>query len=82
MAAYGTLIAWAKAMGHDEAASLLEETLEEEKAADEKLTSIAESGINEEAARQAHPENEAEDEESISSRKVPASRPRVTRKSA
>jgi ferritin-like metal-binding protein YciE len=37
MAAYGTLIAWAKAMGHTEAAELLEEILEEEKAADEKL---------------------------------------------
>src|SRR5512132_2205228 len=37
MAAYGTLIAWAEAMGHTEAASLLHETLEEEKAADEKL---------------------------------------------
>jgi ferritin-like metal-binding protein YciE len=56
MAAYGSLIAWAKAMGHTEAASLLEETLEEEKAADEKLTSIAEGGINESAAETAHPE--------------------------
>jgi ferritin-like metal-binding protein YciE len=57
MAAYGSLIAWAKAMGHTEAASLLEETLEEEKAADEKLTSIAEGGINESAAETAHPES-------------------------
>jgi ferritin-like metal-binding protein YciE len=32
MAAYGTLIAWAKAMGYDEIAELLEETLEEEQA--------------------------------------------------
>jgi ferritin-like metal-binding protein YciE len=56
MAAYGSLIAWAKAMGHEEAAGLLEETLEEEKAADEKLTSIAEGGINERAAETAHPE--------------------------
>ena len=58
MAAYGTLIAWAKAMGHNEAAELLEQTLEEEKAADEKLTSIAESGINKDAAESAHPEGE------------------------
>ena len=56
MAAYGSLIAWAKAMGHDEAAGLLEETLEEEKAADEKLSSLAEGGINERAAKTAHPE--------------------------
>lgn len=56
MAAYGTLVAWARAMGHDEAADLLEETLNEEKAADEKLTELAEGGINEEAAQMAHPD--------------------------
>ena len=50
MAAYGTLVAWARAMGHTEAADLLQETLDEEKAADEKLTSLAEGGINQEAA--------------------------------
>jgi len=36
MAVYGTLIAWAKAMGHSAAADLLQQTLDEEKAADEK----------------------------------------------
>jgi len=56
IAAYGTVAAWAKAMGHEDAASLLAETLEEEKAADEKLTSLAEAGINQEAADAAHPE--------------------------
>src|SRR5687768_13454142 len=45
MAAYGTLVAWARVMGHTEAADLLQETLDEEKAADETLTSIAEGGI-------------------------------------
>src|SRR5258707_3828826 len=55
MAAYGTLVAWAKAMGHDAAADLLEQILDEEKAADAKLTSLAEGGINEEAAAAAHP---------------------------
>ena len=50
MAAYGTLVAWAKAMGHTEAAELLEEILEEEKAADKKLTSMAEAGVNLRAA--------------------------------
>src|SRR6185369_595023 len=58
MAAYGTLVAWAKAMGHQEAAGLLEEILEEEKAADEKLTQIAEAGINQEAAQAAHGDEE------------------------
>jgi ferritin-like metal-binding protein YciE len=58
MAAYGTLVAWARAMGHDEAADLLQETLDEEKAADEKLTSLAEGGINQNAADEAHPDDE------------------------
>jgi ferritin-like metal-binding protein YciE len=60
MAAYGTLVAWAQAMGHTEAAELLQETLDEEKAADEKLTSLAEGGINQSAADEAHPEEEGE----------------------
>jgi ferritin-like metal-binding protein YciE len=54
MAAYGTLIAWARVMGHAEAETLLGQILAEEKAADEKLTAIAESGINQEAANEAH----------------------------
>ncbi len=59
MAAYGTLVAWARAMGHTAAADLLQQTLEEEKSADEKLSSLAEDGINQEAADAAHPEGEA-----------------------
>jgi ferritin-like metal-binding protein YciE len=43
MARYGTLIAWAKQLDMSDAADLLAETLEEEKAADEKLNSIAET---------------------------------------
>jgi ferritin-like metal-binding protein YciE len=54
MAAYGTLVAWARAIGHADAADLLQETLDEEKAADAKLTSLAEHGINQEAADTAH----------------------------
>jgi len=63
MAAYGTLVAWAKVMGHTEAADLLEEILEEEKAADEKLTALAEGGINQAAADEAHPAEDDEDAE-------------------
>ena len=63
MAAYGTLVAWAQAMGHDEAASLLQQNLDEEKATDKKLSSIAEGGINQEAADAAHPDDEEEEEE-------------------
>jgi ferritin-like metal-binding protein YciE len=58
MAAYGTLVAWARAMGHEEAAGMLEEILEEEKAADQKLTSLAEGGINDTAASEAQPDDE------------------------
>jgi ferritin-like metal-binding protein YciE len=68
MAAYGTLIAWAQSMGHTEAVNLLQEILEEEKAADEKLTSLAESGINQEAADAAHGEDDEEEEEETPSR--------------
>jgi ferritin-like metal-binding protein YciE len=63
MAAYGTLAAWAKAMDRTEVASLLEQTLNEEKAADEKLTSLAEGGINRGAAASAHPEKNGADED-------------------
>ena len=63
MAAYGTLIAWAKVMGHTKAADLLEEILEEEKAADQKLSALAEGGINQAAADEAHPAEDDEDAE-------------------
>jgi ferritin-like metal-binding protein YciE len=62
MAAYGTLMAWAKAMGHTDALQLLQETLNEEKAADEKLSSLAEGGINQSAAEGAHQESGESDE--------------------
>ena len=54
IAAYGTLVTWARTMEHDSAADLLQQNLDEEKAADEKLTDIAESGINEQAAQSTH----------------------------
>ena len=50
IASYGTLCAFAKTLGENEAVSLLEETLNEEKMADETLTEIAEASINMEAA--------------------------------
>lgn len=63
MAAYGTLVAWARAMGHQDAAGLLQEILEEEKATDEKLTQLAEAGINQTAAEAAHGEEDDDEEE-------------------
>jgi ferritin-like metal-binding protein YciE len=47
---YGTLIAWAKQLGRNDCATVLQETLDEEKATDHKLTSMAESKINRKAA--------------------------------
>jgi ferritin-like metal-binding protein YciE len=73
IAAYGTLVAWARTMGHTDAADLLQQTLDEEKAADEKLTALAESGINQEAADKAHPDEEDEDEDDEKEMAVAAS---------
>jgi ferritin-like metal-binding protein YciE len=50
MTRYGTLIAWAKQLGRPDCAALLEQNLKEEKAADTKLTTLAERGVNAKAA--------------------------------
>jgi ferritin-like metal-binding protein YciE len=47
---YGSLIAWAKMLGRNDSAAVLQQTLDEEKAADKNLTSLAESGVNRKAA--------------------------------
>jgi ferritin-like metal-binding protein YciE len=59
IATYGSLIAWAETVGFTSARRLLEESLEEEKAADEKLTELAESTINPAAANELEEEEEA-----------------------
>jgi len=50
IARYGTMIAWAKQLGMNEAARLLQQTLEQEYNADKHLTELAESGLNRQAA--------------------------------
>ena len=50
IARYGTLIAWAKQLGRNDCASVLQQNLDEEKAADRKLTQLAESRVNLSAA--------------------------------
>ncbi len=60
IAGYGTLKAWAEELGLDDVASLLQETLDEEKAADEKLTVIAAKVMSESTA--------AEPEETMNTR--------------
>lgn len=61
IARYGTLKSWAKQLGMNDAAGLLDETLQEEKAADEKLSTIAESMANAQAGQG---ESDDEDEDS------------------
>jgi ferritin-like metal-binding protein YciE len=67
MAAYGTLAAWARQLGHMDVAELLDETLEEEKAADQTLSLLAEKNINAEAVEGS--DEEEEDEEAEEERK-------------
>jgi len=50
MTRYGTLVAWAKQLGRDDCATLLQQNLDEEKAADAKLTKLAEGKVNRQAA--------------------------------
>ena len=50
MTRYGTLIAWAKQLGRADCARILQQNLEEEKAADSKLTALAEKNVNVKAA--------------------------------
>src|SRR5450432_2784737 len=51
MAAYGSARAFARQLGNEYAAELLQQTLDEEKAADQKLTEIAEGAVNPAASR-------------------------------
>jgi ferritin-like metal-binding protein YciE len=50
IARYGTLVAWAEQLRHNDVAKLLKSILEEEKATDEKLTAIATASVNRQAA--------------------------------
>jgi ferritin-like metal-binding protein YciE len=65
IARYGTLVAWARQLGMTEAVQLLEETLEEEKVTDQKLTQLALGGVNQEA------EDEGDDEPKAKSKAAP-----------
>ncbi len=62
IAAYGTVAALAKAMGQEQIAQLLNQTLEEEKATDQKLTQVSES-VNKEAIGDDEEEDDDEDED-------------------
>jgi ferritin-like metal-binding protein YciE len=79
IASYGTARTWAAMLGHDDVASLLEQTLEEEKETDQKLTELAEAFINQAAAEEGGEEDEAAQP---ARRAVRGSSSRVTRLTA
>jgi len=60
IASYGSLVSWARLLGEEDAADVLEETLDEEKATDEKLTNLAESIINVEESQKPAESEESE----------------------
>lgn len=62
IAGYGTCRTFASILGEDDVAALLQATLDEEGAADEKLTGIAEAGLNQDAAEDEEGDEEESDE--------------------
>jgi ferritin-like metal-binding protein YciE len=76
IAAYGSVRTFAETLGYDEAVSLLEQTLEEEKQADEKLTEVATTVVNEQA------DNSSSDEETDGRRGSSKSRRQSTSRRA
>ena len=67
IASYGSLAAWAKLMGEQDSADLLEETLEEERETDERLTEVAEEIVN---VEESEGEQEGESQEQARRRKA------------
>ena len=68
IAAYGTARAFAEHLGKDEAVELLQETLDEEKEADELLTQIAESQVNLSASEEEGEEEDSDEDSDASSK--------------
>ncbi|WP_207513923.1 YciE/YciF ferroxidase family protein [Longitalea luteola] len=60
IASYGSLVEFANTLGYEDAASILEQTLQEEKETDQILTGVAESNINWEAEQETEEEEEEE----------------------
>jgi len=81
MAAYGTAVAWSEALELGDVAQLLRETLEEEKAADKKLSALAESGINE-AATAGESEEEMDEQKTTRRSASSPEQPSATARSA
>lgn len=78
ISAYGTLAAWAVALGHESAAQTLNETLEEEKETDRRLTTIAQSVVNSmESQKNSEPEEDREETPSVKPRRRTTTRARA-----
>ncbi len=77
---YGTLIAWATELGHDELVPLFERTLREEKGADKKLTAIAEARVNK-SPRSKRSASRRPDRKIAVKKAVPRKRPQARRAS-
>lgn len=80
MSAYGSVRTWAEQLGMDDHAKLLEQTLTEEKAADEKLNELATESINQEAAQDTEVERERASNADKAERRPPSSRRTGTQK--
>lgn len=74
MAAYGTLRTWASRLGYEDAAELLDETLEQEKRTDARLTMVAESLANPEAAGEIDADADQDRPRPSRGRKTPSGR--------
>jgi len=70
IAGYGTVCAWARSLGLEDVADLLDQTLNEEKAADEKLTEVA-GGIISEAGTAESSDEEEEEGETVGAGSAP-----------
>ncbi|MBD2755101.1 YciE/YciF ferroxidase family protein [Spirosoma validum] len=70
IASYGSVVTFAKVLGYDEVARLLQQTLDEEKNADKKLTSLAESFINSRAASEQDNDTYRNDDDDINRESV------------
>jgi ferritin-like metal-binding protein YciE len=77
IASYGSLVTLAKVMGHTQAAQLLQQTLDEEKNTDRKLTQLAESFINDRASDESNNMNSS-DRDSYSDSTINADGTRYT----
>ena len=78
---YGTLIAWATELDKEEVVPLLERNLREEKAADKKLTTIAEARVNKGSSRRSRTKRRPSAKRKVSRAPIKRKRPAARRAS-